>query len=292
VTLGSDTAQQDTPTRSALRPEFIFILSSISLYIGAALAVDVFNAVPPVGVAWLRTVGAAVVLVAVRRPWRSPWTRRRALLCLVFGTTLTAMNILFYLSISFIPLGTAVAVEFLGPIAVAAVGARTRGAVVALLLAIVGIVLLRRPGATGELQGVLYALAAGACWAAYIVLGKRVSNNTARLDSLAVSMALGALATAPLGIPLAWPAFAHGALLAQCLFVGVLASAVPYMLDQVVLKRVTASHFAVLLALLPACATVMGFITLGQRPGLRELAGIALVIGAVVIRGKTAVSAP
>ena len=266
----------------------MFLVSATSLYAGATLAVRLFDDVAPAGVAWLRLVGASVALVAVRRPWRRSWTRRRLIDAALFGVALAAMNTLFYLAIDTLPLGTAVAIEFIGPVVVGVIGTRTLRNAIALGLGTTGVVLLAGIEVGGSPLGVLYALGAAACWALYIVLGKRVAANGDGIDALAVGTAIGTVVLAPLLVGPATQAFSSWNLLAGCLFVGVLSNAVPYGLDQLVLRRVTSAQFALLLAILPAVAALFGAVLLGQVPTPVELVGIALVIGAVAVRERNA----
>lgn len=266
----------------------LFVAGALSQYLGAALAVGLFEVLPAAGVGWLRIVGAAGIMVAWRRPWRVAWTRQRLLLAGAFGTALAAMNLCFYLAVDLLPLGTTVAIEFLGPIAVAALGTRGRRDALALALAVAGVALLADVQLEGNPLGVGFALAAAACWAAYILLGSRVSAQGDGVDGLAAGMALGALATAPFAAPAGLPAFADAGLLAACLGVGVLSSAIPYALDQLVLRRTTAARFALLLALLPATAAVVGLVVLRQVPTPLEAVGISLVVTAVAARSRPA----
>ncbi len=264
----------------------LFVAGALSQYLGAALAVGLFAVLPAAGVGWLRIVGAAAVMVAWRRPWRLAWTRRRLLLVGAFGTALAVMNLCFYLAVDLLPLGTTVAIEFLGPIAVAALGTRGRRDAFALALAVGGVALLADVQLEGNPLGVAFALAAAACWAAYIVLGSRVSAGGDGVDGLAAGMVLGALATAPFAGPAAVPALGDAGLLVACLGVGVLSSAIPYALDQLVLRRTTPARFALLLALLPATAAAVGLVVLRQVPTPTEAAGIGLVIAAVASRSR------
>src|SRR3954454_12676059 len=153
---------------SRLPPHALFMAGAVSQYIGSSFAVKLFADVTASGVAWLRVLSAAVVLVAWRRPWRTAWTARRAWLVAVFGVTLAVMNLAFYLAIARLPLGTSVAIEFSGPIAVAALGSRTRRDAAALALAIAGVLLLADVHLEGSPGGVALALAAGLLWALYI----------------------------------------------------------------------------------------------------------------------------
>jgi inner membrane transporter RhtA len=256
------------------------------MYLGAALAVHLFDEVEVAAVAWLRVVGAALVLVVLTRPWRVRWTRASLVAAAAFGVATATMNLCFYLAIDRLPLGTAVAIEFIGPIAVAVVSLRTARNAVALVLAATGVALLCGIEADANLTGVLFALAAAGCWAAYIVLGGRVARLDRGLDGLALGLAIGAVAIAPIGAPVSGDAFASPRLLFLCVAVGVLSNAVPYGLDQVVLRRVTRGTFALMLALLPTTATVIGALVLHQVPNLLECLGIALVVTALVVRDR------
>ena len=269
-----------------LPAQALFIGAALSQYVGAALAVLLFAVVPAAGVAWLRVVAAAAVLVAWRRPWQTPWTASRLRLTAAFGIALALMNLTFYLAIDRLPLGTAVAIEFAGPIAVAALGSRSRRDILALVLAVAGVLALADVHLTGSPGGFALALAAGAFWAAYIVLGHRVAADPGLRprDGLALAMLIGAVALAPFLVSSAVPALVDPLLLAACLGVGVASSVVPYGLEQVAMRRLPRARFALLLALLPATATVVGAIVLAQVPGLLESAGIALVVVAASLR--------
>jgi inner membrane transporter RhtA len=266
-------------------PPMLFVTGAISQYAGAACAVLLFKSVDAAGVAWLRVLAAAAVLLAWRRPWQVAWSRGRLALAAAFGVVIAAMNVTFYLSIARIPLGTAVAIEFIGPVAVAALGSRTRRDVGALGIAAAGIALLADVRISGSAAGVGFALAAGVLWSAYIVLGHRVASATElrQHDGLATAMAVGALAFAPFVGPIAGPAFESPGLLIACLAVGVFSSVVPYGLEQIAMRRLPRPRFALLLALLPATAALMGGIVLGQVPRPGEAVGIALVVLATAL---------
>jgi inner membrane transporter RhtA len=200
------------------------------------------------------------------------------------------MNLCFYLAIDRLPLGTAVAIEFCGPIAVAALGSRTRRDAAALGLGAVGVLALADVHVAGSPGGFALAAAAGALWAAYIVLGHRLAAD-ARIrpqDGLAVGMAIGALGLAPVLVSSAVPALSSPPLLAACLLVGVASSVVPYALEQIAMRRLPRARFALLLALLPATAAIVGAAVLGQVPGLVEVGGIALVVLAASLRSHAA----
>jgi inner membrane transporter RhtA len=269
-----------------LPPQALFVLGAISQYVGAALAVLLFASVPAAGVAWLRVVAAAGVLVAWRRPWRTRWTRERLQLVAAFGTALALMNLTFYLAIDRLPLGTAVAIEFCGPIAVAALGSRTRRDLAALALAVGGVLALADVRVAGSPLGFALAAGAGVFWAAYIVLGHRVAADPQirPQDGLALAMAIGAAGLAPALVVSAVPALVSPPLLVACLAVGVASSVVPYGLEQIAMRRLARARFALLLALLPATAAIVGALVLGQVPGPVEAAGIALVVAAASLR--------
>lgn len=263
----------------------LFLIGGGSQYAGAALAVALFHQLEPAAVAWLRLVGAALVLVLWRRPPRSAWRGRALLLAGSLGLVTGLMNAAFYEAIARMPLGTAVAVEFCGPVLVAALSSRTARDWAALVLAGLGVVLIADVQWAGSAAGVLWALAAAAAWAGYIVLAKRVAQRGDGVDGLAVGFAVGAVLLSPLALG-AGPAWGHPRLLALGVGVGVLSSVLPYALDQVVLARLGRARFAVLLALLPVTATAVGLVALGQVPGWAEGAGILAVVAAVALRSR------
>lgn len=271
-------------------PQSLFILGAVSQYLGSALAVLLFAKVPAGGVAWLRVLAAAVALAIWRRPWRGAWTPARVRLVIAFGLILGLMNLCFYEAIARIPLGTGVAIEFLGPIVVAAAGSRTRRDVFALTLALAGVITLADVHLSAAPLGVALALGAGVCWSLYIVIGHRVARDPGirPQDGLAAGMAFGALALAPALAPSTGPAFAAPLLLAACIGVGLASSVVPYALEQIAMRRLPRARFALLLSLLPATAAVIGAAVLGQIPTAAEAMGIALVVAASGLRSHAA----
>jgi inner membrane transporter RhtA len=267
----------------------LFVLGGLSMYVGAALAVGLFDRLAPAAVAVLRLVGAAAVLLAWRRPPREAWRGRRLARASAFGLATGLMNLAFYEAIAQLPLGTAVAVEFCGPVAVAAVASRRARDVAAVVLAAVGVLLIADVRWSAAPSGIIWALAAAAMWAAYIVLGARVATVGNGVDDMAAGFAVASVLLLPvlvLDAPHGLAALAAPAVLLLGLGVGVLSSVVPYVLDQVVLRRVGRARFAVLLALLPATATVVGLVGLGQVPGPAEGLGIAAVVAAVALRSR------
>ena len=242
---------------------------------------------PSTTVAWWRLVVGATVLMALRRPWRRSWTRKVLALAATFGTATATMNVIFYAAISLLPLGTVVSLEFLGPVAVAAVtgrGWRPRCAAVLALLGVVSISGLGVDlGEPGQRTGVVLALAAGAAWAGYILLGRRVASAGVGVDSLAVGMVFGALVYGPFAVGTAADALMSVRSTAMALGVGLLSTAVPYGLDQVVLRRLGADTFALLSSLMPATSMLVGVAVLGQLPGVWEVTGLVLVSVAVAL---------
>jgi inner membrane transporter RhtA len=273
-----------------LRPQVYFLVSAVFHYLGPAFAVLLFARVEPLGVAWLRIVSAAVVFALWRRPWRLLSTLDKNGLAL--GLTLAGMNAVFYLAIDRLPLATVGAIEFLGPIAVAALGLRGARNLAALGLAVAGVLLLTDVRLTGSPLGFVFAFANCALFVAYIVLGNRIATNgsAAGIDRLGASMLVAAVAAAPFGVADAAVAFAHPGLLAAGVGVGLCSSVIPYVCDQLALARLARSTFALLLSLLPATATLIGVIVLAQIPRPAEMAGIALIIGGVALHAEKATS--
>jgi inner membrane transporter RhtA len=268
-------------SRRPLPPEGLFVVSAISQYIGASIAVSVFDRVAPQAVGWLRVVGASIALLVIARPRPRSWGRERLIGAAAFGIATAAMNLFFYLAIARIDLGKSVAIEFIGPIAVAAATTRSWRNAAALATAVIGVGVLGGVELGDETLGVLFVLAASACWAAYIVIGSRVARVTSGVDGLGIGLAVGALALAPLGAPWSGPVWTSPLLLAACLATGVFSNAIGYGIDQHVLRRVSVRRFSVLLSLLPVTATAIGWVALDQRPGGLDLIGIALVLIAV-----------
>lgn len=269
----------------------IFMASSLSQYLGAGLAVSLFSLMPSMTVAWGRLVVGAAVLVALRRPWRRAWTRRTLLVAAAFGVATATMNVIFYAAISLLPLGTTVSLEFLGPVVVALVTGRGWRPRVAAILALLGVASISGLGVDlgdpDQRIGVLLALGAGVAWAAYILLGRRVASAGAGTDSLAVGMVAGALVYAPLAVGTADAILASPTAAVTVLGVGVLSTAVPYGLEQVVLRRLGTDAFALLSSLMPAASLLVGVVVLRQLPNAWEMTGLVLVSVAVALTAGT-----
>lgn len=272
---------------------FLFLTSGAAQYYGAALAVGLFAVVGAPEVAWLRIAASAVLLLAWRRPFgrarRGMWTRRSLGAAALFGTVLAGMNISFYVALDHLALGTAVAIEFLGPVAVAAVTGRTVRERAAIAVAGLGVVLLAGATLEGTVDGgepVVGLVAIGvaaACWAGYILLGRRLAVRGDGVTMLAVAMSAGALAFAPVLGPRAITAVPDLSLVAVVVGIAVLSSVVPYALEQIILPRLSAAAFATMLALLPATATLVGALALAQLPSAVEVVGLVCVCGAIIM---------
>jgi len=276
-----------SPPTGRISPEALFAVGAVSQYLGAATAVELFDQMGPGTVALLRVAGAGAVLVVVRRSWRRRWSRTELAWTAAFGAALASMNLFFYLAVERLPLGNSVAIEFIGPIAVAALGTRTARSGAALALAVAGVVALAGFAPPEAQIGALFSLIAGALWAGYIILGHRVARSGMAVDGLGVGMLIGAVAIGPAGIGGLDAGAAAPLLLAGGVAAGVLSNVIPYGIDQVVMQRLARARFALLQALLPATAALVGLAWLRQVPSLREVAGIALVIAAIVINRQS-----
>jgi inner membrane transporter RhtA len=266
-------------------PAAYFATSALFHYLGPAFAVLLFARVEPLGVAWLRIAAAAAILGAWRRPWRagawrSPGGRRDLL---AWGAVLAVMNCCFYLAIDRLPLGTVAAIEFVPVVVLAAAGARGRRNAVALLLAVLGVALLADVRLQGEPLGFALAGANAILFALYVVLGHRVARHGAGpgVDALAGSMLVAALVATPLAGAAAAPTLLDPVAVVAGVGVGVASSVVPYVADQLALARLQRATYALMVALLPAIATLTGLVVLQQVPRPAEALGVALVAAGV-----------
>ncbi len=278
---------------STAQPEALFVLSAIAQYIGAVIAVLLFDGsiggtdgVSPQTVAWFRAIGATIALLAVSRGWRSGWTRQQLVGVAFFGVTTVLMNVFFYLGIERIDLGKGITIEFIGPITVAAVTTRSRRNAVALLFAVAGVAVLGGVEVDDNLLGVVFILIASALWAVYIVIGSRVAQVDRGVAGLGLGLAIGALVTTPIGAPGSLEVWTSPTLLVLCLAVGVFSNAIGYGIDQFTMRRIPIRRFSLLLALLPVTGTLIGWIGLGQQPSAIDLLGISLVLVGVTVQER------
>ncbi len=276
-----------TGRRPTVHPVGLVLLAVVSVQFGGALAATLLPLVGVLGSVALRLVLAAVILLVLVRPRlrgrsRSDWT-----VVGLFALALTAMNLTFYGSLARLPIGVAVTIEFLGPLALAAVLSRRPRDLAAVGAALAGVVLISEavttPWAQLDLVGIGLAATAGACWAAYIVLSRRTGSRFAGLDGIALAMAIGAVLTLPLGLATAGAELWSGEALLRGLGIALLSSAIPYSLELMALRHLRSGTFGVLLSLEPAAAALAGLLILGQLLSPTQLVGMTLVVLASVL---------
>lgn len=280
-------AAEARPAGHRVPPHAYFAVSAVFHYLGPAFAVLLFAHIAPLGVAWLRIASAAAIFALWRRPWRYyrelQGAARRHVLML--GTVLALMNICFYLAIDRLPLGTVGAIEFLGPVGLAALGMRSGRNYLALALATAGVYVLTDVRLAGQAVGFTFAFADCALFILYIVIGHRIAADGGRsgIDRLAFAMLVAMVVALPIGIDDALPALVSPALLAAGIGVGISSSVIPYVCDQLAMARLPRATFALLLSSLPAMASLIGALVLHQFPSRAEIGGIALVAGGVLL---------
>lgn len=279
------------PLTQRVRPELFFVGSAIFHYLGPAFAVLLFVRIDPLGVAWLRILSAGIVFALWRRPWRAwatanPAERRTVI---VWGALLALMNASFYLAIDQLPLGTVAAIEFAGPILIAAIALRSIRNVAALAVAVTGVAALAEVSLRGSPSGFAFAIINMALFTGYIVIAHRVSRHKhlAGVDGLAMAMLIAAVFALPIGIVDAAPAFTDPIAIGAAIGVGVASSVIPYVFDQLAMRRLARATYALMVALLPATATVIGVVVLTQIPTLTEILGVTLVVAAVALHRDT-----
>ena len=276
-----------TRAATGVAPYFYFLTSATFHYVGPAFATLLFAAIAPLGVAWLRIASAAILFAAWRRPWRRlrGMTRHEALLIAGLGATLAAMNACFYLAIARLPLATVGAIEFIGPVAIAAAGIRDGRNGIALLIAATGGYLLTGARFAGEPLGYLFAFGNCALFMLYLVLGHRAAaeGSAAGIDRVAMAMVVAAIVATPFCLAPSLPAFAAPLLILAGIGVGVSSSVIPYVTDQLAMARLPRGTFALMLSLLPAMAAVIGVLILRQRLWPAEVGGIAMVAAGVAL---------
>lgn len=267
----------------SLGPVGLVLAGGISVQFGGALAVTLMPRAGALGVVTLRLLAAAVVLLLVCRPRLRGHSRADWGTVVVFGITMGAMNGLFYEAVARIPLGPAVTLEVLGPLALSVLASRRLINALWAGLALGGVFLLGGGGFSDlDPVGVAFALGAGAMWAAYIVFSARTGRRFPQADGLALAMAVAALLFLPLGIAEAGSRLLDPTTVALGSAVALLSSVLPYTLELLALRRLPASTFAILMSLEPAIAATAGFLILGQALSVMEAAAIALVIAASI----------
>jgi inner membrane transporter RhtA len=285
------TSLPDKIARS-VRPEAWFAVSAVFHYLGPSFAVLLFPAVGVLSVAWLRIATAALAFALVTRPWRTirDASRRAKLLLLGLGVSLAVMNTAFYLALDRLPMSLVAAMEFVGTIAVALYGMRTARNLGALALAVLGVGLLIEVRWSSDPAGLAFAFLNAALFVGYIVLGHRIAEDgaTGGIERLGAAMAIAFLAIMPIGFLQAVRAFASPTLVLAGIGVGISSSVIPYVCDQLAMSRLPRASFALMLALLPATATIIGIVVLGQLPGVRDIAGVVLVMVGVAVHKPAA----
>lgn len=274
-------------------PQVWFGVSAIFHYIGPSFAVLLFPAVGVLGVAWLRIASAAVVFAPVTRPWRTLFRadQRARWLLFALGACLALMNCCFYLALARLPISLVAAIEFVGSIALALFGLRTGRNLLALILAAAGVLILINVRWSSDPIGLAWAFLNGAFFMLYVILGHRIAQAGAGagVERLGAAMAIAFVVVFPVGVLQAARALSHPMLILAGIGVGVCSSVIPYVCDQFAMSRLPRASFALLLTLLPASATIIGAIVLGQIPSGRDLLGIALVMAGVALhRSATA----
>ncbi len=277
----------------ARAPSGALVVGAItSVQFGSSLAATLFHQLGPAGTVFLRLASAAIVLMLVRRPRVRARSRSDLLLAALFGLVLAGMNLSFYEALDRIPLGIAVAIEFVGPLAVAVAGSRRPLDLLWILTALLGILALTHGGAHVGALGVVLALTAGCLWAVYILLNARLGKVFEGSTGVTLAMCVAALAALPVGVAVGGVRLLRPASLALGAAVGILSSAIPYSFEVEALRRIATSVFGVLMSLEPAVAALAGFLVLGQQLGARELTGIALVVVASVGASRRMPDAP
>jgi inner membrane transporter RhtA len=279
-------------TNQARTGAFMAMGSMLCVQVGLAIAVTLIDQIGVEGAAWLRLAWAGVLLLVIVRPRPVAFTRSTFGVCVVLGVVTAAITLLFMAAVDRIPLGTASALEFLGPLGVAVVHGRGRGRLVWPGVAAVGVLMLTEPW-TGAVDpvGVLYALASAVCWAAYILLTQRVGDEVVGINGLAVSMPVaGLVATIAVG------PWVFDRMTPEILLIGIglaiLLPVVPFALELLALRRLTTAAFGTLMSMEPAFAMIVGLLMLHQVPGAAGVVGICFVVAAGIGAARTGARTP
>lgn len=280
-------------TRSATVPPWsLAILAMFSVQLGSALSIPLIDQVGAAGTAWLRLSMGALIFIALARPRLGTIQREHWPLIILLGVATGLLTVFFLAAIERIPLGTAVAIEFLGPLTVAAVRSHSRRALVWPALAFAGVLLLTRPW-QGEIDalGLVFAALAGAGWGTYIVLTQRVGDQLEGIRGLSITIPIAAVTAASVGAP---AALAHlsPSILAAAFGLALLLPVLPFALEMLALRHMTHAAFGTLMALEPGFGVLLGWLVLNQRLTPLQGIGIALVIfaGAGAQRGGRRIS--
>jgi len=259
------------------------VMSMSCIQFGSALSAPIINAYGPAGATWLRLVFASIALAIIVRPKITSYSRSQWLGVLALGTVSALMTTSFFSAIARIPLGLAVAIEFLGPLLVATLGFGLSRQLLWPIFAAIGVLLLAYDGEewVGNFPGVLFAIGAGAGWACYILLTKRVGNAFQGLEGLSMSLLVAAVVSTPFGFASAVPHLTAFGLL-EIAGLALLVPLLPYVLEMVALRRMPTSSFGILMSLEPAIGAFAGFIILSQPMTPSQMFGTALVVSASI----------
>ena len=264
----------------------------VSVQVGAAIAKNLFGVVPPTAMVWLRLVTSSVMLLAIARPMLRGRSAADWRVALGFGVTLMTMNWAIYQSFARIPLGIAVTIEFLGPLTVAVIGSRRPRDVLWVLLAGAGVALLGIEPGEVTLAGVLFALLAGAAWAAYILLSAGTGRRWPGISGLAVASVVGAVALAPPAVLAAGSDLLDPRVLLLGVAIGLLSSVIPYSLELSALRRIPPRVFSVLMSLEPAAAALAAMVLLAEFLTPLQWTAVACVVTASVGATRSAAVTP
>jgi inner membrane transporter RhtA len=271
------------PARAAAGAALLCVLSMSSVQFGAALSAPTMAAYGSLSTTWLRLCWAALVLALLVRPRFGSYSRSHWMAAGALGAAMAGMTLCFFTALQRIPLGLAVAIDFLGPLAVATFAVRRARALLWPALAIAGVILLSRDraGWIGEPLGVLLACAAALGWGSYIVLMKKTGTLFAGLEGLSVSLIAAALVATPFGLAQSGLHVA-GAQVAATAGLALLVPLLPYALEMVALRHMPAGSFGILMSVEPAIGALAGFVVLNQAMGILQIAGSLLVVTASV----------
>ena len=277
-------------------PHAWFGVSAIFHYLGPSFAVLLFPAVGVLGVAWMRIASAAAIFAPWTKPWRTirQADARTRFLLIGLGACLATMNTSFYLALDRLPMSLVAAMEFVGTIGVALYGLRTARNFTALALAALGVFLLIDVKWSTDPLGLSWAFLNGALFVGYIVLGHKISEGGASggVERLGAAMAMAFFFIMPIGFVQAAEAFTMPVLVLAGIAVGACSSVIPYVCDQLAMSRLPRASFALMLALLPATATLIGVMVLAQIPSGQDMIGVLLVMSGVAIHKPTAPEVP
>ncbi len=266
--------------RQLILPLAALIVAMISLQVGASIAKGLFPVIGAEATVTLRLLVSALLLTIAFKPWRARFTRSNWLAVAVYGASLACMNYTFYMALRTIPLGIAVALEFVGPMAVAMMWSRRPVDFLWVILAVVGLLLLLplTDASQGlDPTGVMLALAAGVCWAIYIVVGQKAGQDHGGLAAV-LGVIIAAMIVTPVGIAHAGTSLFTLALLPMALAVGILSSAVPYTLEMFALRRLPTHTFGILMSLEPALAAVTGFLLMSESLAPLHIGAIVIIV--------------